>query len=106
MGRWTRCEDPPDDFDEDDEYPHPDDIEYDPEEDDAFNEFMRNDSPEVPCPHCGETITEDHQRCPHCQLYITKEDEPREAKPSFSKGLFIVTAVCFILFCVLLFRGS
>ena len=101
MARWTRTEeeDPPDDWE--DEYTHPDDIEYDPEDDDAFNEFTKDESPEIPCPHCGEMITEDHLRCPHCEMYLSSEDAPPEKKSRFVYVMLGLTLLSIFLFWIM-----
>ena len=98
MPRRTTFEEPPDD--EEDEYLHPDDIEYDPEFDDNEAEFTKGDSPEVPCPHCGKTIMEDHQRCPHCESFITKEDAPAEKKSPLIMILLGITLLAILVFWV------
>jgi predicted nucleic acid-binding Zn ribbon protein len=101
MAQRTSFSDPPpdDDGEFEDEYLHPDDIEYDPDSEDLDREFTWGDSPEQPCPHCGATITEDHQRCPACELFITKEDE--SAQPSsqtpFVKWMVIATLAMIVL---------
>lgn len=99
MPRRTTFDEPDDDFE--DEYPHPDDIEYDPEVEDFEREFTTGDSPDVPCPHCGEMITEDHQRCPHCEALITKEDAPAEKKSPFVMIMLGVTVFILLVFWVL-----
>lgn len=36
-----------------------------------------DDEPEgVPCPYCGQTISELAQWCPKCENYISREDAP------------------------------
>ena len=95
----TTYDEPPDDWE--DEYLHLDDIEYDPEQDDAEAEFTSGDSPDVPCPHCGKTITEDHQRCPHCESFITKEDAPAEKKSPFMAIMLGLTLFAILLFWIL-----
>lgn len=95
MPRRTTFEEPDDDFE--DEYTHPDDIEYDPELEDNEREFTEGDSPHVPCPHCGATITEDHQRCPHCESFITKEDAPAEKKSPFVMIMLVVSLLLIIV---------
>lgn len=81
MPRRTRFDEdePPDDWEDD--Y-GADDDRYDPEAEWApDDEFLPGDAAEIPCPHCGATITEDHQRCPKCEMYLTKEDPgPRSGK--------------------------
>ena len=100
MPRHTTYDEPPDD-DFDENYLHPDDIEYDPEYEDADAEFTSGDSPDVPCPHCGKTITEDHQRCPFCNAFITKEDAPAEKKSSFVMIMLLISLVAILIFWVL-----
>ena len=41
-----------------------------------------SDEPEVvPCPYCGEEISEEAEVCPHCRSYISAEDAPPARKP-------------------------
>jgi predicted nucleic acid-binding Zn ribbon protein len=100
MPRRTTYDEPDDDEWEDD-FQNPDDIEYDPDEDEAGAEFASGDSPEVPCPHCGTTITEDHLRCPRCENYITKEDAPPVPKSPFVMIMLVVSLVAVLMFWVL-----
>lgn len=97
----TTYAEPEDGDEEREEYLHPDDIEYDPDEAEAEAEFASGDSPDVPCPYCGQTITEDHQRCPRCENYISKEDAPPTPKSSFVMIMLVVSLVAVLLFWVL-----
>src|SRR5437016_5297539 len=73
----SRDDDPPDDWDDD--FGADEGAGYDPEADwSPGDEFLPGDPAEVPCPHCGATITEDHQRCPACDMFISKEDVAQE----------------------------
>src|SRR5262249_48090039 len=73
--RHTRFDDdPPDDWEDDFGAAEED---YDPEADwSPDDEFLPGEAAEIPCPHCGATITEDHQRCPKCGTFISREDDP------------------------------
>jgi hypothetical protein len=35
------------------------------------------DLPEMQCPSCGETVTEDTQQCPYCSNWIIPQDPAR-----------------------------
>jgi hypothetical protein len=42
------------------------------------SDMDRDDDPEtVPCPYCGEGISEEAEVCPHCRNFISREDAPR-----------------------------
>src|SRR5262249_46055894 len=97
MARRTRYEedDPPDDWADD--YGAADG-EYDPEADwSPADEFLPGEAAEIPCPHCGAAITEDHQRCPKCEMFISREDEGRKEGRSWVwvvlMGLCLVMAL-------------
>ncbi len=81
MPKRTTYEDdePPEDWEDD--YGAAEEADYDPEADwSPGDEFLPGEAAEIPCPHCGAMITEDHQRCPKCDMFITKEDEPANGK--------------------------
>jgi hypothetical protein len=62
-----------------------DDVEYsefsaDTDAEDGDDGGDENDEPaEVPCPYCGDLISEEAERCPACGNYVTGEDAPRQA---------------------------
>ena len=62
----THDDEPPDDGEDDYGTAEED---YDPEADwSPDDEFLPGEAAEIPCPHCGAAITEDHHRCPKCAI--------------------------------------
>jgi predicted nucleic acid-binding Zn ribbon protein len=96
MPRRTRFDedDPPDDWEDDYEAA---DEEYDPEADwSPDDEFLPGEAAEIPCPHCGATITEDHQRCPQCEMFLTKENNPEVATGGNGLTWVVIIAICLV----------
>jgi predicted nucleic acid-binding Zn ribbon protein len=96
MPRHTRFDedDPPDDWGDD--YGTADET-YDPEADwSPDDEFLPGEAAEIPCPHCGATITEDHQRCPKCEMFLTKEDETQEVGSGAGFKWIVILALCLV----------
>jgi predicted nucleic acid-binding Zn ribbon protein len=71
---------------------------YDPEADwSPGDEFLPGEAAELPCPHCGAAITEDHQRCPNCEMFLTKEGDPKTTGNSSGLTWIVVIAVVLVL---------
>ena len=64
--------------------PRPDD---DPDEFDEYPEGVYRDDPDddptTPCPYCREPVYEGASYCPRCENYLTREDAPPAAKPTW-----------------------
>lgn len=83
MRQWT-----PDDDEGDDDIEDPSRVEQDSIEDEQAAGFGT-----VPCPYCGESISDFAELCPHCQSYISREDMPADRKP---KWVILVTVLLLI----------
>ena len=72
----TRPDEPPDDWDESDEYDAERD--YDPDDPETYPEGLYTDDapPTVECPHCKAEVFEDAEQCPRCGNYLSREDTP------------------------------
>jgi hypothetical protein len=91
----THDEELPDDWEDDYGAAEED---YDPEADwSPDDEFLPGEAAEVPCPHCGAEITEDHHRCPKCEMFLSKEDDPEVATNGTGLTWIVITAVVLIL---------
>ncbi|MBN2560733.1 MAG: hypothetical protein JXQ75_07380 [Phycisphaerae bacterium] len=56
-----------------------------------------DDLPEIPCPSCGRTVTEDTQKCPYCGDWITT----RLSSGSGWRRWVFVAAVLLMLYAIL-----
>jgi hypothetical protein len=91
----TRDDEPPDDGDDDYGAAEED---YDPEADwSPDDEFLPGEAAEIPCPHCGAAITEDHHRCPKCEMFLSKEDDPEAATSGTGLTWVVVIAAVLLL---------
>jgi uncharacterized paraquat-inducible protein A len=89
-----------DDGDDDDRdwSAHPYDEDQDDDfADEGFDGDDEDDDETVPCPHCRRPVYEDAERCPQCGNYLSREDAPHEAKPTW-----IVVTVIVVLAAILL----
>lgn len=57
--------------------------------------------PEMMCPNCGGTVTEDTQKCPYCGDWITPVDGPR--RPIRRRRWLFVAAVMIMLYAMFRF---
>lgn len=59
--------------------------------------YHDEEEPTVPCPYCRADVLEDAQYCPRCENYLSKEDAPAPAKPTWVWVLLIVATGLMIL---------
>lgn len=62
---------------------------------DSGNDYGHDDDlPEMLCPNCRATVTEDTQKCPHCGDWITPV-EPSDS--GWRRWLFVVAVLLMLL---------
>lgn len=82
MPRRTRHADDDDDEDSLDREGEPWEADPDdPDPSDMDDEETGDEPAVVPCPYCGEEISEDAEVCPQCRSFISAEDAPPARKP-------------------------
>lgn len=91
-----------DDRDREDDFDAPDD-DWEPDEDE-FDEADKDDDGTDPCPYCGEPIHYETVRCPHCERYISEEEAPAQAKPTWIAFTAVVCLIVVIVYWVM--RGG
>ena len=65
--------------------------------DDDLNDMIRfgsDEPPDMMCPSCRATVSEDTQKCPHCGDWITPVD-PNGA--GIRRWMFIIAAIIMLL---------
>jgi predicted nucleic acid-binding Zn ribbon protein len=62
----------------------------DPDENDGPEGGFDEDTDVLPCPYCGQEISEMAEVCPKCKSYVSREDAPRPRK---SIGFILIVAV-------------
>ena len=87
------------DSDEDDDFGEPDlDERENPDNDDAD----WNENPDVvPCPHCGQEVSEIAEWCPNCDQYISNANLAPGRRPLWIiLGLLLTAAVLVTWICM------
>ena len=67
------------------------------DEDEDGDGYRDDEIPTVPCPYCRAEILEDAERCPRCENYLSNEDSPAPAKPTWIWIMLIVATALMVL---------
>ncbi|MBY0456743.1 MAG: hypothetical protein K2V38_05365 [Gemmataceae bacterium] len=93
----TRRDEPEDEWDEGDDYDAERD--YDPDDTDTYPEglYADNEPALIPCPHCRAEIDEESQQCPRCRVFLSREDAPARATPTWVVLLILALLATMVL---------
>lgn len=73
---------------------------YDPDDDEAWRDDDSDDGDPVPCPECGEPVSDFLDKCPACGYWLSVADRrqmrARETKPTWIKATAVVLLVVFL----------
>lgn len=64
--------------------------------DEDYDDYADDDSYNVDCPHCGESIYDDVDQCPHCRNFILASDFKKPLPRWILVGL-VLLVISFLL---------